>query len=89
MDFFSHDHSFSVSFYFVFDPSVSKGTSVLQYTTDTSLLNRAVQDITSVINIEATPIHLILFTGTDIRRPGVESVYIIIHTLRHTCCWHY
>ena len=66
---------------FLRDSDISEGISALQYTTDASLLNRAVQDITSVIEIEATPTHLIILTGKDVRRTGVATVYIIIYTL--------
>ena len=62
-------NSVSISLSVLFDASSFAGTLTLQFDTNSTLLERAVQDISTVIDIQATlPTNLIIFTGTDIRR---------------------
>ena len=68
---FSSPHDATVTgFRFLFDPESNRGNLVLQFTTNSTLLQRAVQDISTVIDITPrdTPTHLIIFTGTDVRK---------------------
>ena len=65
---FSSPNSVSISLSVLFDSSSFAGNLTLQFDTNQTLLERAVQDISTVFDIQFTPTHLIIYTGTDVRR---------------------
>ena len=73
---FSSPNSVSISLSVLFDSTSFAGNLTLQFDTNQTLLERAVQDISTVIDLQATPTHLIIYTGTDYRASTTPEVLV-------------